>query len=131
MQDDVGRAKVHATADICQQMNHELQTDEIESRFRRNMQIGNVMFCAVDHIETRKLIWAAVKDRVQFHSDGRMSAEVLRSGICDEASRRHYPRRCRRREAYSGACTARAPSFVPTSPRMMLEQFADGSGACR
>ncbi len=127
LQDDLGRAKFHATADHCQQMNHELQTDEIEARFRRNMQIGNVLFCAVDSIETRKLIWAAVKDRVQFFADGRMSAEVLRVLVaCDDDSRRHYPTTLfAAAEAYSGACTARSTIFCANiAAGMMLEQFA-------
>jgi sulfur carrier protein ThiS adenylyltransferase len=127
LQDDLGRAKVHATADICQQLNHELQTDEIEARFRRNTQIGNVLFACVDSIETRKLIWEAVKDRTQFFADGRMSAEALRVLVaCDDESRRHYPTTLfGAAEAHAGSCTAKSTIFCANiAAGMMLEQFA-------
>ena len=67
LENDLGRPKVQATADLCRQMNHHL-----DDRFRRSLKIGNVLFCAVDRIETRQLIWDAVKDRVSFFVDGRM-----------------------------------------------------------
>jgi sulfur carrier protein ThiS adenylyltransferase len=127
LQDDLGRAKVHATADLAQQINHGLQTDSIVARFRRSNQIGNVLFCCVDSIETRKLIWEAVKDRVQFFADGRMSAEVLRVlTACDDASRQHYPTTLfGADEAYAGSCTAKSTIFCANiAAGMMMEQFA-------
>ncbi len=64
--------------DSKESINHQLEAHEINERFRRSMEIGNVVFCAVDKIDARRLIWEAVKDRSSFFCDGRMSAEVLR-----------------------------------------------------
>jgi sulfur carrier protein ThiS adenylyltransferase len=127
LQDDLGRAKVHATADLCQQIRHDLETTEHQLRFQRSMLIGNVVFCCVDSIETRRLIWAAVKDRVQFFADGRMSAEALRVlSVCDDPGRQHYPTTLfTAAEAYAGACTAKSTIFCANiAAGLMLEQFA-------
>ena len=64
LETDLGHPKVQATADLCQQVNHELEVHEAPERFRRSMDIGNVLFCSVDAIATRRLIWDAVKDKV-------------------------------------------------------------------
>ncbi len=86
LEDDLSGPKVQATADLCQQINHQLEVLEINERFRRSMEIGNVIFCAVDKIDVRRLIWESVKDRSSFFCDGRMSAEVLRVlTACDTA----------------------------------------------
>ena len=50
LQDDLGRPKVQATADLCQQINHGLEVLEMPQRFRRSMQIGKAMFCCVDSV---------------------------------------------------------------------------------
>ena len=114
LQDDLGRQKVHATADLCQQINHSLETVECDERFRRSMAVGNVLFCAVDSIETRKLIWAAVKDRTAFFADTRMNAEVVRVlTACDPAGRQHYPGTLfDAREAHAGSCTAKSTVYT-------------------
>jgi sulfur carrier protein ThiS adenylyltransferase len=77
------------------------------------MEIGNAVFCCVDRIETRGLIWSAVKDRCSFFCDGRMSAEVLRVlTACDGASRKHYPTTLfAAGEAYAGPCTAKTTIY--------------------
>jgi len=92
LQDDLGKPKVEATANLCRQINSDLEIHEVKDRFRRSMEFGNVLFCAVDAIETRRLIWNATKDSMSFFVDGRMSAEVLRVlSVCDIASCEHYP----------------------------------------
>ena len=92
LQDDLGQRKVHATADLCQQINPLLEVHALPERFRRRMETGNILFNCVDRIEIRRLIWEAVNDSVTFYADGRMSAEVVRVlAVADEASRRHYP----------------------------------------
>ncbi len=127
LEDDLSRPKVQATADLCQQIDHQLETHEINERFRRSMEIGNVVFCAVDTIDARRLIWEAVKDRSSFFCDGRMSAEVLRVlTACDTASRDHYPTTLfSAGEAYAGACTAKATIYCANiAAGLMLAQFA-------
>ena len=127
LQDDLGRPKVEATADLCHQINHGLEVHEVAERFRRSMEIGNVVFCAVDKIDVRRLIWEAVKDKADFFADGRMSAEVLRVlAACDSASRKHYPTTLfAAEEAYAGACTAKTTIYCANiAAGFMVTQFA-------
>jgi len=127
LEDDLGRPKVEATADLCQQINHQLEVHEINEIFRRSMEIGNVVFNCVDSIETRRLIWEAVKDRCSFYVDGRMSAEVLRViTACDKPSREHYPTTLfSAGDAYAGTCTAKTTIYCANiAAGFMLAQFS-------
>ena len=127
LEDDLGRPKVEATANLCQQINHQLEVHEVNDRFRRSTDIGNVVFCAVDKIDVRRLIWDAVKDTASFFCDGRMSAEVLRVlTACDTASREHYPTTLfSPAEAYTGPCTAKTTIYCANiAAGMMVAQFA-------
>jgi len=127
LQDDLGRPKVEATADLCQQINHGLEVHTVVGRFRRSMEIGTVLFSCVDGIETRRLVWEAVKNKVDFFADGRMSAEVLRILVAhDVASRRHYPTTLfAAEEAYAGSCTAKTTIYCANvAAGLMLAQFA-------
>ena len=126
LQDDLTRPKVQATADLCQQIHHGLEVHEVGERFRRSQDVGNAVFCCVDRIDTRRLIWQAVRERVEFWADGRMSAEVLRVLVaCDAASRRHYPTTLfAASEAYAGSCTAKSTIFCANiAAGMMVAQF--------
>ena len=123
----MGRHKVHATGDLCHQINHQLEMHEHPERFRRSLEIGNVLFCCVDAIDTRRLIWEAVKDKVLFFADGRMSAEVLRVlAVADAQSRRHYPTTLfAQAEAFQGACTAKSTIYsAGIAAGLMVGQFA-------
>lgn len=125
--DDLGRPKVEATADLCQQIHPMLAMDERRERFRRTMELGDVIFCCVDAIEIRQHVWYAVRDRVSLFVDGRMSAETIRIvTAADEASREHYPSTLfAAGEAHRGACTARSTVFTASvAAGLMLEQLA-------
>ena len=127
LQDDLGRPKVEATADLCHQVNHMLEVHSLNTRFRRSMEIGNVVFCAVDKIDVRRLIWEAVKDKVDFWVDGRMSAEVIRVLVThDPVSRKHYPTTLfAAEEAFAGSCTAKTTIYCANiAAGLMLAQFA-------
>ena len=126
LQDDLGKPKVEATAILCRQINSDLEIHEVNDRFRRSMEIGNVLFCAVDAIETRRLIWNATKDSMSFFVDGRMSAEVLRVlSACDIASCEHYPTTLfASGEAYAGPCTAKTTIYCANiAAGFMVAQF--------
>jgi molybdopterin-synthase adenylyltransferase len=126
LQDDLGRPKVEATADLCHQVNHVLEVHSLAQRFRRSMEIGNVVFCAVDKIDVRHLIWEAVKDKADFFADGRMSAEVIRVlTACNSASRKHYPTTLfAAEEAFVGACTAKSTIYCANiAAGLMVAQF--------
>ena len=124
--EDLDRAKVHATAEVCHRLNPQAQLTVHESRFRRHMAVGDLLFCCVDSIETRALIWESVRDRVRFFADGRMAAEIIRVlTACDEPSRRHYPTTLFDAEsAHRGACTTQSTIFTANiAAGLMIEQF--------
>ena len=126
LEEDLGWKKVDAVATLCQQINSKLQIERLPDRFRRSLEVGNVVFACVDKIEVRRLIWEAVKDTVVFFADGRMSAEVLRVLVaCDGAARKHYPSTLfAPEEAYAGPCTAKTTIYCASiAAGMMLAQF--------
>ncbi len=125
-EDDLSRFKVDATADICHWINPKLELYTISDRFKRSTQVGNCVFCCVDSIVTRKHIWDAVKDKVNFYCDGRMSAEVLRVvTACDDDSRKYYPQTLFTAEqAHTGQCTAKTTIYCANiAAGFMLAQF--------
>ena len=125
-EDDLGKLKVRATAEICHRINSKLELYMIENRFRRSEQTGNIVFCTVDSIETRRLIWQALKDKVSCFIDARMSAEVLRIlTACDIESRKHYPTTLfTAEEAYAGPCTAKTTIYCANiAAGLMIAQF--------
>jgi sulfur carrier protein ThiS adenylyltransferase len=123
---DLGLRKVDATAALIQHINSQVEIHVEVERFRRSMEIGNVLFVCVDKIDTRRLIWEAAKDRIAFLADGRMSAEVVRVlAVCDPAGRKHYPTTLfAAGEAHAGACTSKSTIFASNvAAGLMLEQF--------
>ena len=127
LEDDLGWKKVDAVATLCGQINSHAEIQRVPERFRRSMDVGHVLFCCVDKIDARRLIWEAVKDRVAFFCDGRMSAEVCRVlAASDEPGRFHYPTSLfRPEEAQSGPCTARTTIYCANvAAGLMLAQFA-------
>jgi len=124
---DLGKLKVEATAEQCRRINSAVQIHAVPSRFRRSLEIGNALFCCVDSIVTRRLIWDATKDLVAFFCDGRMTAEVLRIlTVFDEPSRQHYPSTLfRAQEAFAGSCTAKTTIYCANvAAGLMTAQFA-------
>jgi hypothetical protein len=128
LEEDLGRLKVQATADLCRRIHHAIEVHELPERFRRSVrELGTTVFVCVDSIDTRRLIWESLKDRVRFYADGRMSAEVLRVLVaCDPASRAHYPTTLfSADQAFHGACTARSTVFTANiAAGLMVAQFA-------
>ena len=126
LQNDLDRPKVEATADICQNVNHSLQVHEVNDRFKRRTKTAHLVFCCVDRIDTRRLVWQATKDTARFFCDGRMSAEVLRIlTACDFESRKHYPTTLfNAEEAFVGPCTAKTTIYCANiAAGLMLSQF--------
>jgi len=117
LESDLNRPKVEATAELCGKINRALDVHPVIERFRRSMKVGNAVFCCVDKIDTRQLIWQAAQQRVDFYVDGRMAAEVLRVLVAaDKASREHYPSTCLPRSRRTrGHALQRARSSVRTS----------------
>ncbi len=126
MHKDLKRPKVDATAEFCCEINDCLQVEVVLDRFKRTTPVGNCVFVCVDSIDTRKHIWQALKDKVNFYVDGRMSAEVLRViTACDQQSREYYPQTLfTPAEAHAGACTAKTTIYCANiAAGFMLAQF--------
>ena len=123
---DLGLAKVEAVSRLCGRINSALAVSAVADRFRRRMRIGDSIFCCVDSIETRGLVWNAAGCGARFFADGRMAAEVLRVlTACDESGRRHYPTTLfAAGEAFAGSCTAKTTIYCANiAAGMMLAQF--------
>jgi len=126
LEEDLGKLKVEATAELCRRINNSAEIEVRPKRFRRSMEVGNTVFCCVDKIQVRQLIWGAVGDEVLFFCDGRMSAEVLRIlTACDSDSRYHYPKTMfAAKEAYTGSCTAKTTIYCANiAAGLMVSQF--------
>ena len=111
---------------IWRPINSSVDVQTVRERFRRSLVIGNILFCCVDKIETRRLIWDAVKDRVDIFVEARMSAEVLRVLVAyDAASRQHCPTILfSADQAYAGTCTTRSTIYCANiAAAIMLSQF--------
>jgi len=127
LEEDFGKLKVDATADLCRKINSNFELEAIPERFRRSIDIGNIAFCCADKIDIRRLVWEAVKNKVDFFCDGRMTAEVIRVlTACDFKSRGYYPTTlfCAE-EAFVGPCTARTTIYCANiAAGLMVAQFA-------
>lgn len=76
--DDVGRSKVHATADICQQIDPQLDVIEEDVCFRSTMKIGRFVFCCIASDSSRTRIRNAMTDQCQFWAEASVRADLIR-----------------------------------------------------
>ena len=51
MESDMEKRKVNATLELCRMINATCEIHIVPERFRRSMEIGNVVFCCVDRID--------------------------------------------------------------------------------
>ena len=130
---DLGRTKVEAVAEIAKRQFSDIAITCVPERFRASSvrtwssTKEIVIFCAVDDIETRKLIWQAVQDVAGFFADGRMAAEVIRVLASGRpAVDSHYPKTLfSGREAFQGSCTAKSTIYSANiAAGLMVGQFA-------
>lgn len=130
---DLGQLKVVATRDFCQKINSNAQIMPIAERFRRTSEVGDYVFCCVDSIVTRKLIWESIVERLKENKikafiDARMSAEVLRvitaSKSIPDSIENYEKTLFTAEEAHSGACTAKATIYCANiAAGFMLSSF--------
>lgn len=130
---DLGLAKVEAVAALGRHLCPHLTMTTAARRFRRSdvqdwpADRDIAVFCCVDSIETRRLIWEAVRTRAAFFADGRMAGEVIRvlaSGrpIVDTA---YSTTLFSPAEAEAGRCTARSTLYAANiAAGLMVAQFA-------
>jgi len=126
LEEDLDKLKVNTTVQLCQRINSSLEIHVVPERFRRSMETGDIIFCCVDSIDVRRIVWDSVKDKARYFADGRMSAEVLRVlTACDFESRKHYPSTLfRTEEAFVGPCTAKTTIYCANiAAGLMVAQF--------
>jgi sulfur carrier protein ThiS adenylyltransferase len=130
---DVGDPKVHAAANVCHQQFPRMELHAKRERFRRSAirswptDRDVVVFCCVDLISTRKLVWDAVRGTAGFFADGRMAAEVVRVLASDApatdpgyAATLFAPG-----EAFAGGCTSKSTIYAASvAAGLMVGQFA-------
>jgi sulfur carrier protein ThiS adenylyltransferase len=123
---DIGLPKIQATAAAIGQLDPAIAVECIQDRYRSRMEIGDVVFCAVDLIDARAAIWRSAGSRCRFWCDGRMLSEVIRVLAVDERTGRdHYPTTLfAHAEAQVGHCTARSTIYAASiAAGMMVHQF--------
>jgi sulfur carrier protein ThiS adenylyltransferase len=126
---DLERPKVIATGNLCVSINKSLDIRQVYSRYRRSEKVGNIVFCCVDKIEIRKLIWNEIGCKSDLFIDGRMSGEVLRV-ICamkdDPKSVEYYPSTLfAAQDAHAGQCTAKSTIYCANiAAGRMVSRFA-------
>lgn len=132
MESDVGSPKVHAVANIAHQQFPRMNLVSHAERFRKShvqkWTHGRQMavFCCVDSIASRKLIWESVQARCHFYVDGRMAAEVIRVITSDApAMDRYYASTLfTSTEAYQGECTSKSTIYTASiAAGLMVGQF--------
>jgi hypothetical protein len=138
--EDLNHPKVASTAQSCRRLNPELLVQAIPETFRRSspktLACFNtspesptrqlMVFCCVDSIGARGIVWETVKDFAGFFADARMSAEVIRVLASDRPARdEHYPTTLfSQDQAYAGSCTAKSTIYTASiAAGLMLSQF--------
>jgi sulfur carrier protein ThiS adenylyltransferase len=126
LHEDVGRAKVDATASAVWQIDPQIEVNTVEDRFRPQLAIGDAGFCCVDSIEARAAIWRAAGRRARFWCDGRMLGEVMRIlAVTEQQGRDYYPTTLfASSEAQAGSCTSRGTIYTACiAAGLMTHQF--------
>jgi sulfur carrier protein ThiS adenylyltransferase len=129
--DDLDSFKVHAVANVAHPQNPLMELNSVAERFRKSHVRGwprdrdVVVFACVDSIETRRVIWDAVRDRCGFFADGRMAAETLRVLASASPHSKAYDRTLfAAGEAYVGRCTSKSTIYsASVCAGLMLSQF--------
>jgi sulfur carrier protein ThiS adenylyltransferase len=130
---DVGDPKVHAVANVCHQQFPRMALHARRERFRRSAvrswpaDRNRSVFCCVDSIATRKLVWDAIRGVAGFFADGRMAAEVVRVLVSNApaADAGYATTLFAPGEAYAGGCTAKSTIYAASvAAGLMVGQFA-------
>ena len=124
--EEIGMAKVLATALEVERLDRSIEIDIITDRFRPKQSVGSIVFCCVDSISARAAIWRSLRDRVELWIDGRMLGEVMRVlTAADEAAADHYTSTLfDQSDAQRGACTSRSTIYTAAiAAGLMIHQL--------
>lgn len=127
-EDELHLYKVTATDCDCTEINKEVKIERYAAKFDASKQeIGSILFCCVDNMESRREIWEFAKMGCVFFCDARTAAEVLRMlTVCDVKSGDHYPTTLfDEDQAYNDRCTAKTTIYTANiAAGFMVAQFA-------
>ncbi|MEZ6096894.1 MAG: ThiF family adenylyltransferase [Pirellulaceae bacterium] len=126
LRDDIGIVKVISTAEAIRRIDPSITVEAINDRFRPTLPILETVFCCVDSISARSVIWKSACSEVKFWTDGRMLGEVIRVlAASDENSKRYYPTSLfEQQEAQVGSCTSRSTIYAASiAAGLMVHQF--------
>ncbi len=124
--DDIGRPKVEATAADILRLDPDLDVEGIPDRYRPRLEVAEVIFCCVDSISTRSVIWKGAGSRSEFWTDGRMRGESLRVlAAVDDLTREQYSQSLfDPAEAQTGGCTNGGTYYAATiAAGLMMTQL--------
>jgi molybdopterin-synthase adenylyltransferase len=118
--DNLGDLKVEALWDLLVTISPYLKGQTRSVRFEREMakewdgRTG--VFCCVDDMQARKVIWECARDKGAFFVDGRMGAEVGEVYTCVPGDHEWYgPTIFAPSEAFQGRCTAKSTLYMATA----------------
>ncbi|MCE5184994.1 MAG: ThiF family adenylyltransferase [Planctomycetaceae bacterium] len=124
---DVGKYKVDAVAEICREINSQIEIETVIDRFNQSHMIpGAIVICCVDKIDTREFLYAQVRRSMRAMIDGRMNAEVLRVITAHDQDTIEYYRKTlfAPEQTTPGRCTAKTTIFCASvAAGMMLSQL--------
>jgi sulfur carrier protein ThiS adenylyltransferase len=133
---DIGQPKVAATGEWCLKLNPNLILHLHQERFRRSSirtlacfapsgrQLA--VFCCVDSIATRAMLWEAVRHHAGIYLDARMNAEVVRILAADQPATdsRYDSTLFAPEQAVAGSCTGRSTVYTASvAAGLMMAQF--------
>lgn len=122
---DIGKAKVHALAEVLAEIDDTCKVTPVFDVYR-SIHKSEYLFCCVDSIDTRKTIWENSGKTAFFWADGRMMGENMRILACSSNKDiEYYPRTLFSSEtAQQGACTARSTIYTAgIAAGLMIHQF--------
>ena len=125
--EQIGQKKVEATAADAMMIYPDMEITVIDDRIRPKHGIHPAVFCCVDKISTRELIWNTRKHESEFFVDGRMRGWLMRIlAVGKQEDHEAYEKSFfEQTEAEEGACTARGTIFTATiAAGLMVNQLA-------
>ena len=123
---DIGCLKVDATREAILQLDPTIQVETTADRYRPQYSLGPVIFCCVDSIQSRSVIWRSVRSSVQLWLDARMLGEVMRvlTATSDDETSFYETTLFDATQAQQGACTARSTIYTASiAAGLLTHQF--------
>ena len=127
---DIGKPKVVAVQEAINTYDPDITVFTIVNRYCARFVLNPVVFCCVDSMKIRKLIWKQCKDKIDLWIDARMLSEIIRVLVVDcaanylEGSRYYDASLFSDEEAERGRCTAKSTIYTANvAAGFMLQQF--------